>query len=202
MALTFDGSTNTISGLVINSTNITDGSIVNADISASAAIASTKLSGVTSGITMADQWRVTSGFDSNNTDITNNWERVDTGGFGQIGTGMTESSGIFTFPSTGIYRIDFQGMAARGANDSIRFVNLNIKTTTDNSNYGESSYGVTNIHNANNVYASAYLTHIFDVTDVSTHKVKFFVQSENTLTWLGSTNTTNTGVAFIRLGDT
>ena len=56
MALTFDGSTNTISGLVINSTNITDGSIVNADISASAAIASTKLSGITSGIEMADIW--------------------------------------------------------------------------------------------------------------------------------------------------
>lgn len=49
MALTFDGSTNTISGLVINSANITDGSIVNADINANAAIASTKLSGITSG---------------------------------------------------------------------------------------------------------------------------------------------------------
>ena len=60
MALTFDGSTNTISGLVINSANITDGTIVNADINASAAIASTKLSGVTSGITMADNWYINS----------------------------------------------------------------------------------------------------------------------------------------------
>ena len=158
--------------------------------------------GFPQGITMADQWRLTTSFDSNSSDIASNWERVDTGGFGQLGTGMSESSGIFTFPSTGIYKIDFQGAAARGANDSIRYVNFYIKTTTNNSNYSESSYGVTNIHNANDVYASAFMTHIFDVTDVSTHKVKFFVQAENTLSWLGNSNQTQTGATFIRLGDT
>ena len=45
MALVLDGGSNTITNLVINSANITDGSIVNADINASAAIASSKLSG-------------------------------------------------------------------------------------------------------------------------------------------------------------
>ena len=154
------------------------------------------------GIEMADQWRLTSPFDANNSDITNNWERVDTAGFGQLGTGMTESSGIFTFPSTGIYRIDFQGVANRGSNDSIRFVNFYIKTTTDNSSYSEASYAVSNIHNANNVYASAYLTHVFDVTNVSTHKVKFNVSAENTLQWGGNTNQTQNCVTFISLGDT
>ena len=39
------------------------------------------------------------------TDITANLERSDDATTGTIGTGMTESSGIFTFPSTGIYRI-------------------------------------------------------------------------------------------------
>ena len=155
------------------------------------------------GITMADQWRLTTSFDSSASDIDSNWERVDTGGFGQLGTGMSQSSGIFTFPSTGIYRIDFQAAAARASADSIRYVNLYIKTTTNGgSSFTEDSYAVTNIHNTNHAYASGYLTHIFDVTDVSTHKVKFFVQAENTLSWLGSTNTTNTGATFVRLGDT
>ena len=154
------------------------------------------------GITMVDQWRVSSSFTSGNTDIDSNWERVDTGGFGQIGTGMTQSSGIFTFPSTGVYRIDFQAAVARSSADSIRYVNFYIKTTTDNSNYGESSYAVTNIHNASDVYASAFLNFIFDVTNVSTHKAKFFVQAEETLSWLGSTNTNNIGATFTRLGDT
>ena len=45
MALVLDGGANTITNLVINSANITDGSIVNADINASAAIASSKISG-------------------------------------------------------------------------------------------------------------------------------------------------------------
>jgi hypothetical protein len=36
--------------------------------------------------------------------ITTNWEKGDnTNDFDYIGSGMTESSGIFTFPSTGIY---------------------------------------------------------------------------------------------------
>ena len=166
------------------------------------AISGANLTGITAGITMADQWRITSPFDSNSTNITNNWERVDTGGFGQLGTGMSESSGIFTFPSTGIYRIDFQAVANRGSSDSIRYLNFYIKTTTNNSSYSEASYAVSNIHNANNVYASGYLTHVFDVTNVSTHKVKFFVQSENTLQWVGATETTQTGAAFTRLGDT
>ena len=49
MALVLNGSNDTITGLQINSANIVDGSIVNADINASAAIASTKLSGISSG---------------------------------------------------------------------------------------------------------------------------------------------------------
>ena len=45
MALVLNGSTDTITGLQINSANIVDGSIVNADINSSAAIASSKISG-------------------------------------------------------------------------------------------------------------------------------------------------------------
>ena len=64
---------------------------------------------VSAGITEADQWRVTTNFNSNSSAylITSNWERNDTH-FDKIGTGMTESSGVFTFPSTGIYLILYQ----------------------------------------------------------------------------------------------
>ena len=40
-----------------------------------------------------------------NADITANLERVDDAAFSKIGTGMSLSSGIYTFPSTGVYRI-------------------------------------------------------------------------------------------------
>ena len=64
---------------------------------------------VSAGITMADQWRVSSNFNSNSSDffINANWERNDSH-FAQIGTGMSYSSGVFTFPQTGIYLIMFQ----------------------------------------------------------------------------------------------
>ena len=58
------------------------------------------------GITEADQWRLNA--DSNtgsNAFVTANWERNDTSGFSKIGTGLSESSGVFSFASTGIYLI-------------------------------------------------------------------------------------------------
>ena len=87
---------------IISSAKIADGTIVNADVNASAAIAGSKLSGA--GISEADQWRVTSNFSGDAAPIASNWERNDTE-FDKIGTGMSESSGVFTFPSTGIYLI-------------------------------------------------------------------------------------------------
>jgi len=54
------------------------------------------------GLEEADQWRITSNFTINNSDtqMNSNWERVDSN-FDKIGTGMSQSSGVFTFPSTG-----------------------------------------------------------------------------------------------------
>ena len=62
-------------------------------------------SGFKNGVTEIDSWRVTASFTpSDNSDVTSNWERVDTN-FTKVGTGLSESSGIFTFPQTGIYKI-------------------------------------------------------------------------------------------------
>src|SRR5210317_1446528 len=60
----------------------------------------------TGGITEADMFRLTAVTNQNtDADITTNIERVDDATFSKIGTGMTESSGVFTFPSTGLYLI-------------------------------------------------------------------------------------------------
>ena len=57
------------------------------------------------GIKVADQWRLTTNITNTNADITSNLERIDTAPQGVLGTGMSESSGIFTFPSTGIWQV-------------------------------------------------------------------------------------------------
>ena len=89
-------------------------------------------SGLTAGITMADAWRITANFEkgsSGSAYLTSNWERVDTDGFGQIGTGMSNSSGEFSFPSTGIYFIHFQAYCD-GQNGASTYAGIRIETTT------------------------------------------------------------------------
>ena len=56
-------------------------------------------------ITHADSWRYTANVTSAGFVTANNWERIDSDGFTQIGTGVSVSSGVFTFPEDGIWWI-------------------------------------------------------------------------------------------------
>jgi hypothetical protein len=178
----------------------------NADGSASQVL-QTNGSGVLSfatpvaGITEADQWRITSEH-SGVGDITANWERVDTDGFNYIGTGMTESSGIFTFPSTGIYLITFNATAYTSGGGS-GFLLGQTLTTLDNSNYSAagSAYLSTS---GDGFYQSLSADFIFDVTNTTTHKCKFALAQNfaNTPFFVGSTSNNFTCATFVRLGDT
>jgi hypothetical protein len=141
------------------------------------------------GITEADQWRLTANH-AGTGDIDANLERVDTAGFGYLGTGMTESSGIFTFPSTGIYKIEMIPTSNSGSTQYF------ISTTIDNSNYVEASYCEASGDRPGNT-----ATFIFDVTNTSTHKVKFNKTVETGVT-VGDTDKNKTYFTFIRLGDT
>jgi len=159
-------------------------------------------SGFKNGVTMADIWRVNSSFTGDATPITSNWERADTDGYGQLGTGMAESSGIFTFPSTGIYKIKFT--ATFYLNGDTYWNNIGIDTTTDNSSYNTASDALDGSKSAGDTtYCNAVCECIFDVTNVSTHKVrvKSSVQNNNSTTY-GDSNANTTFISFIRLGDT
>ena len=68
------------------------------------AISGASLTGLSSGLAMADSWRITANFTGTVTPVSSNWERCDTSPWeGYMGLQMTESSGIFTFPATGWY---------------------------------------------------------------------------------------------------
>ena len=167
------------------------------------AISGANMTGLSSGLSMADQWRLSSDSGENNGVMAHsNWERCDSYGFGQLGTGMTESSGVFTFPSTGIYRIDAQGSSKRTDNITIPEIDLVIQSTTDNSSYNALSMSTGHIGGANNSYAVAYCSAIFDVTSVSTHKIKLYCNATHPTNFRGNDNTTRTGLMFLRLGDT
>ena len=165
----------------------------------------TSSSGV--GITMADQWRLTT--DRNLSSITetidSNWERNDSSGYGPIGSAMTESSGIFTFPSTGIYLISFN-LTMYSISSTQRYAGALISRTTDNSTYNTVATSYTNggVNASNGVYMSAETKFLFDVVDTANYKVLFRAQCETASPQYISTSTNEsiTQVTFLRLGDT
>ena len=155
------------------------------------------------GITMADQWRVTSAAQfTSEADITANLEQVDTTGQGTLGSAMTESSGIFTFPSTGIYLVS-ANIAAYRSGDA-RYVIVFIKGTTDNSSYSSFAEGYSSVEQAESsaTYANPSVSTLIDVTNTSNVKVKFAVQATQECTLSTSSSINRCFFTFLRLGDT
>ena len=163
-------------------------------------------SGFKNGITVADQWRLTTDnamSSSGNTDITTNWERNDNSGFVLIGSGMTESSGIFTFPSTGFYLIKIVfDVISGGSSGADIAADAKISTTVNNSDYTQQTATYASMYSTG-VYSVGMAEFIFDVTDTSTHKCKFrYYRSTSGTILRGSTDQNETHATFIRLGDT
>ena len=155
-----------------------------------------------SGVRMLDQWRITSSFTGAQDPISSNLERVDNN-FSQIGSGMSVSSGYWTFPSTGIYKIEFDTVVYI-SNANSRYIESFIYATTNNSSYSEVSRGATSLYDSgSNTYGGTHCNFLFDVTDVSTHKVYFKQTPANSNVYtVGNTNRNFTYMTFMRIGDT
>jgi hypothetical protein len=154
------------------------------------------------GITSASQFRLTADLSlggGTNQDITANIEEVDTN-YSGIGTAMTESSGIFSFPSTGIWLITFIGNGSQPSPDD---GDCYIKFTTDNSTYNARVVNFVNPGDTADKF-TIFCQGIFDVTNTTNDKVKFGTGLTNGLggTLYGDTNVSETHFTFIRLGDT
>ena len=158
----------------------------------------------TKGVEMADQWRITSGgtlTTDSTTIFSANWERADTYATGQIGSGMTESSGVFTFPSTGIYRIVGMMPFDRVSGET-RYAFLQIQLTTDNSSYNVIATGSGSFASAYSRNTACVQYHL-DVTDTSTHKLKFSAYTNrSSVRFHGNTDNQENSFTFIKLGET
>jgi hypothetical protein len=147
-----------------------------------------------------DMWRMTSNITTNNATVgsASTVERCDDASFSKIGTGMTHSSGIFTFPRTGVYKISTQGYWQSAAADTAV-----MQTEVSTDNFSTSDVIAWNVggdlDNAKGTFTSLAL---FNCTNTSTHKVRFYVISLTTGTTLeGDTNINKTAFCFERLGD-
>ena len=154
------------------------------------------------GLTVADQWRVTSGFTGDADPISSNWEQVDTSGQGTLGSAMTESSGVFTFPSTGIYYVEFNFGISAAANSRFQYCEMHV--TVNDSAYAAISEGYTWMNSpSSNSFASAAQNSLVDVTDTANVKIRFAaVNNDDSNTFRGSSTYNAMWATFIRLGDT
>ena len=129
------------------------------------------------GITEVDTWTMSTQTYNHDDFMTTGWSRYTSGLSGSPhGTGLTESSGIFTFPSTGVYKIDIQTLFINGSNTR-SYLGIDVRGSTDAfaSNYTRLTIGYTNTSSAND-YASLNLSAIYDVTNTSNNKLQFQYQ--------------------------
>ncbi len=156
------------------------------------------------GITHASQWRMTSDLTGPVDPISANLEKVDTDGYASLGSDMTVSSGLWTFPTTGIWLI--KGHGDLYFNGESRHQHLSINTTTNNSSYSTAAVGYSHIKQAE---TNATQTHIdvefqFDVTSTTNCKCKFAFENvtNSSVVLAGGSSASYTWFTFIRLGDT
>ena len=161
-------------------------------------------SGVLSGVTMADQWRVTADFTpSQASTITSNWERNDNYFDNALGSGMSESSGEFTFPQTGIYKVTvFYGGYKSSGSSSYSGVQLRVSDNSGSSYTNIAASYQSIIAGPTNPHFSGTVDAIIDVTNASTFRVKLLIDRNAETVFFGSSTGNYTGVTFIRLGDT
>ena len=155
------------------------------------------------GLTTVDQWRLTTGFTGNADPIASNWERVDSYGSGQnvMGSAMTESSGIFTYPSTGYWLTRFFTTWYSGED---RYLLSAIKGASNTVTFGT-------IATANalilSISGSASMTTccetMFDCTNTTDCVIKFSTSSNTETAQVSGSSVSNvTYVTFERVGDT
>ena len=131
--------------------------------------------------------------------ITANWSKQGA----TLGTAISESSGTFSFPQTGLYRVEANFNLFRVQGDS-DYIELNIKGTTDNSSYADLLSHWTHIGDVANQHSCIYGATIFDVTNTTNDKIRLHYESESAtnIRLVGSSDRDGTYIRFIRLGDT
>ena len=163
------------------------------------------LTGLIAGITEVDQYRMSSNVTNsgNNATITV-WERMGTSihaaSAAPHGTGMSETSGIYTFPSTGKYLIILKMAVTCAVDDNVQ---IYIQITTNNSSYTTLT-GATDGQNGGSGTRNGSGTAIgfIDVTDTSQVKVSFLADSVGSSSNIKGGTAEGTDVIFIRIADT
>tara|TARA_R100001480_G_scaffold11766_2_gene20463 strand:- start:202 stop:771 length:570 start_codon:yes stop_codon:yes gene_type:complete len=164
-------------------------------------ISGASLTGISGGLSQFDVWGLTSSQTvSSGETVLTAWGRLTSRSRGNEGSAMTESSGVFTFPSTGKYLIVGNFWANGYTSTHYRGVQLmNNSNEVLQVSYTHGQGSDPSWH-----HGTVTLNTILDVTDTTNDacKVKFKTNAGGATTWVGSSNDGKSTMLFIKLGDT
>ena len=151
-------------------------------------------SDATSGlITEVDMWYLTSDFTNSGlrdiTNVTRRWSDYK-------GSGMSQSSGVFTFPSTGYWLINYNTLALTQTTSSYYVGGYISYSINSGSSYTDITAQITAGRN-NADYVSTSATVYIPVLNTSTYRVKFQVLATSSTQFVSP----YTNMQFIKLGD-
>ena len=157
--------------------------------------------------TMIQQWQLTSNISSNDTVLSPfALSTLSTQTNAMVGSSMSHSSGIFTFPKTGLYRVildmmGINGNAAGGTQDN--YINVRINLSTDSG----SNYTIIKeiISGATGSIAFGHTgDSLINVTNASTFRVQFktaSIGSGSAINGSAASSFAYTSATFERLAD-
>jgi hypothetical protein len=195
----------------VGASQIVDSSIALGKLSASGTKDSTTfLRGdntfASAGISSAQQWRIASSFSINSgSELTvTGWEKQDQSFAGSIGSDFSESSGVFTFPTTGIYLIIAQfNFGSNDYVDTNTIFKISVSSNSGGAYTNQSQAWLGYETDGNPPSRETATCHaLVNVTDASTFRTKFLVHNlDGTNAFLeGSTDYNSTNIVFIKIG--
>lgn len=143
--------------------------------------------------TETDLWVITANHTTNATITT--WTRPSYTGYAKAGTGMTHSSGIFTFPSTGLWRVVLSFRTNLVSSDTSAGCMIDLSTDSG-SNFTE----LTGAFENRNSNSSLHTHSLINCTDTSTHQVRIRASGLDTSSVIsGHASRLDTNVMFERI---
>ena len=143
-----------------------------------------------------DNWRLTANFTTNSATVTG-WEQPDNATSATVGASMSESSGIFTFPNTGLWKVTGCIMTSLVSGDISGGVFYQVSSDSG-SNYDI----IAGSFEARDATQVSYNQMLINVTDASTFRFKLVtnsITSGGNVT--GATDKNYTNLMFERITD-
>jgi len=148
---------------------------------------------------MIQQWVLTANTTSDTT-ITN-FSEVSTTFYASMGASMSHSNGVFTFPTTGLYKIHSTFIMKNGSGSQDNSMGVKTQGSSDSGNNFEDIIRIYD-GGTNNMFTGVSGMALMNVTNASTFRVRFLADSLSSGSFIfGITTYTASNVVFERIGN-